>query len=276
MVRSYRTSSWFMLVCIGIFLTSLLTVPGCYKDDDDDDDGVISDTIAVYNGDGVWDVSATAIQLCLENAGREVKLLDASAFQQGLRNYGVVIIGEGDPEEISDALGYTGRQNILNLVSRGGGYIGLGAGAYLAADSMVINRLTSYAYGLGLYHGLAEGPVDLIAPNPSYAMTIVNLDQYYLNPTSIGAVQVLYHGGPQFNIISPTAVSIATLAVTQTPAAAIFEYGNGRVVVCSVQPEIEEDSGRDGSNFGSDLSEPDSEWFWLQTMVEWVKKERSE
>ncbi len=267
-----------LLVCLpGV----LGLVTACDKEDDKDI--LLPETIAVYRGDGVWDSSAVAIYKCLQEADRDVEFVEPLTFQSDLSDYGVVIIGAGDPEAISIALGFPGRQRIKDLVEVGGGYIGLGAGAYLASDSMVIRGQTSFQHGIAFFNGLAKGPIDLIAPLPSYAMAQVERSMTYLNPELVQNVQVLYYGGPQLTIFSPTAISIASFTATQSTAAAMFEHGFGRVVVSSVQPEIEEGSTRDGAStdpqqpeFGSELAEPESEWRWLQTMVEWVLKERME
>ncbi|MDP8208217.1 MAG: hypothetical protein P9L92_16240 [Candidatus Electryonea clarkiae] len=46
------------------------------------------------------------------------------------------------------------------------------------------------------------------------------------------------------------------------------------IAVISVQPEIEENDNRNGSNFGQELSDPESDWPWLLTITEWVFRER--
>lgn len=241
---------------------------GCVEDEGLDD--ILGRKVAVLNGFGVWDSSAVAIQHCLEDAGFDVIMLDEVDFQKSLDSVGVMVIGAGNPLDIAAGLSFPGRERIRNLVRRGGGYVGLGAGAFLAADSMVFNQFPSIETPIGLYRGVASGPLPQIAQLPGYAMTIINLDAGPINPTGAPSISTLYYGGPSLVIYEPiTAERIGRFNVDQSPAGWRFEYGRGRVVIASFQPEIEEDSDRDGSEWGSELSDGESDWFLLQEMVEW-------
>ncbi len=264
------------LSAVGAFLLS-----GC-NDDIDKNGGVTGTRIAVYAGTGAWGVSAYAVKYALEATGREVDLLDEYEVQNSLDDYRLLIIAGDDPDpnitpiDIGDALGYTGRSHIVSLVERGGGYIGLGAGAYLAADSASYKGTASTSSQIGLFHGSASGPIDLIAPASTYIITSVVLTENPVNPPPDVSLLVLYYGGPTLAIQEPAdALTAATFAVTGGTAAATFELGLGRVVLCAVHPEIEENDSRDGSDWGEDLNDGESDWFWLQAMTEWVMFERN-
>ncbi|MDP8208215.1 MAG: BPL-N domain-containing protein [Candidatus Electryonea clarkiae] len=272
MINHTNSFRW-LITCVLAWLP-LLIYTGCYGDGDNGNKP-LPKTIAVYRGNGAWDTSAVAIKACLESGGRTVNYVDANDIQESLEDYGMVIIGGGNPLNIASSLGFTGRQNIVRLVESGGAYIGLGAGAYLAADSMVFRGNPAFESPLGLYHGIAKGPDDLIATLPNYTMADIELTAEPVNPLGTYSLQVLYFGGPLISIDEPAnAISVGRFIVSGNQAGFLFEYGFGRVAVISVQPEIEENDSRDGSNFGQELSDTESDWFWLLTITEWVFRER--
>lgn len=258
-----RTAAFILLACI-IGCSS-----GC------GDIASTGDRIGIYYGTGAQTASATAIKLCLEAAGRDqVDLLTEAEIQSSLDDYRLLIIGGGDPIEILDALGYTGRERVKSMVSSGGSYIGIGAGAYLSGDSMVVNNFGQSAEPFGFFRGTASGPIPGLPVPPNYYMTSVDLTDSVLEPTGILSLSLLYYGGPSFSIIDPPdAVSIGTLTGLSLSAGLRFEYNFGRVLVTNVHPEFEENDSTDGTSFASDQDDPESDWFWLQAMVEWVLRE---
>jgi hypothetical protein len=212
---------------------------------------------------------------CLEFGERSAEYVTEADIQTSLDDFGMIIIGGGNPLNIAAALGYTGRERIIDLVDRGGAYIGLGAGAYIASNSVVYRGVSATESPIGLYQGVAKGPIDIIAALPSYTMALVELESDPLNPMGVNALMVLYYAGPDISITNPaSAWSIGKFTIANIQAGYIFERGLGRVIVCSVNPEIEENSDIDGSDFGSELLDPDSDWQWLLTMVEWGFRER--
>ncbi len=264
----YKSTTTTAFLIAALFIGSLY-LNGCNTDDSGYDD-ILGRKIAVYNGYGAWDSSAVAIKNCLEERGWDVVLVNEDSVQHSLDSIGLVVIGAGNPLDILNGLGFTGRERIRNMVWRGGSYIGLGAGAFIAGDSIVFNQFPSIETPIGLYRGYAAGPLGTIAYLPNYAMTIVNLNVDVLNPTGIPSISVLYYGGPTMIIYSPIdAESIGRFNVDDSFVGWKFRHGSGRVVLCSVQPEIEEDSNRDGSDWGDNLNDGESDWFWLQNMADW-------
>ncbi|MBD3167096.1 hypothetical protein GF324_10885, partial [bacterium] len=124
--------------------------------------------VAVYNGWGAWDSSAVAIKRCIEAIDYDVEFLDHNEIQASLDGFGLVIIGGGNPEEIASVLGFTGTERIRSMVERGGGYIGLGAGAYLAGDSLSFRGRGRTEGTIGLFRGYAWGPRSDLALPPQY------------------------------------------------------------------------------------------------------------
>ncbi len=229
-----------------------------------------SDRVAVYDGTGGWHDSAVAAKAALEADGQKVNLVDEAGIQDSLTVYGLLVMTGEDPRQILAALGSTGRFQILSLVERGGGFIGLGVGSYIAADSISWQNLPELGTPLGLYNGLAFGPMVTLAPPGGHAMVSITPSYDLFNPALLTTLHVAYSGGPALLVEYPPATVIGFFdLLNQTPAGVAFNYGAGRVVLFAVNPEFEENSSADGTEWGSDMTDPESDWFWLQYAAEW-------
>ncbi|HEB84566.1 MAG TPA: hypothetical protein ENI92_06145 [Bacteroidetes bacterium] len=269
--RPRRAGGAAALLLAAMFLC-LPAWTGCDRSGTDSNPVNLRSRAAVYNGAGAWEVSAIAVAAALEDAGREVDLVGEQAAQQSLDDYRVFIVPDGDPEEMADAFGETGRSRIAELVRSGGGYLGIGGGAYLAGDSMTVRRTLYGGKLLSLYEGSAAGPLDELAPD---AMTLISPDDPRFNTLGLSTLQVLYRDGPRWTIHAPsTAQEIARFIAVDAPAGVVLEAGFGRVALLAVQPEIEENSDRDGGDWGDALEDGESDWFWLQAIVDWLYRER--
>lgn len=67
-------------------------------------------------------------------ADMDLVKLDANSVRAGLDGYDVVIFTGGSGGRQANTIGLVGREQVLRFVERGGGYIGICAGAYLACD----------------------------------------------------------------------------------------------------------------------------------------------
>ena len=246
-------------------LFALVWFSGCGESGTDP--AVPTNRIAIYNGNGANTEFAEAVKAAMEADGRVADLVDEAQIQNSLNDYGLVIIASGDPIDMANALGYTGRQRIQGLVAAGGGFIGLGTGAYLGADSMSYEGSGALSTPLEFYEGLAKGPIASIA-STGYTLTPVTITDTEFDPGAATTFETMYFEGPEFLVDeSLSARIIANYSVNSLIAAVGFNYGPGRVALCSFCPEIEENDPRDGTSFGDDLVDPDSEWFFLQTLV---------
>ncbi|GBE30529.1 hypothetical protein BMS3Bbin04_01564 [bacterium BMS3Bbin04] len=262
-----RTVSLILLL-----VGSSLLLTGCPTGGEDPVDR--TDPIGVYNGTGVWSEFAGAVNAALDSLGRDVEYFDESDAQNGLEGYSMVVFGGGDPRQMASALGFTGRENILHLVESGGGFLGLGGGAYLAADTMIYNGVGSGSSPpIGLFNGQAIGPIETIAPFGTYDMTLVSITDTQFDPDLKGIIHSLYRGGPAWLIASPPAEEIAHFIQNDQSAGVIFNLGFGRVALLAFHPEIDENNPRDGTTFGDDLVDPESEWFLLRSTTEWCLRE---
>jgi glutamine amidotransferase-like uncharacterized protein len=231
---------------------------------------ILSDRVAVYDGTGGWHESAIAAKAALIADSQSVDFVTEDDVQASLRDYGLLVMTGEDPRQILAALGSTGRFQIENLVQRGGGFIGLGIGSYIAADSIQWQSAPVLETPVGLYSGLAAGPLTTLAPPNGYAMVSVTLRDNRFNPALIPSLQIAYREGPALLVDFPSATVIGSFdLISEVPAAVAFELGAGRVVLFAVNPEFEENSNADGTNWGSDMTDPESDWFWLQLAAEW-------
>ncbi len=248
--------------------------------------------VAVYTGPGAWDVSVTASLAALNAAGVSVGTIDTpELLSGGLDDFRVLLFPGGDPRDYSIGLGPVGRGRIRGFVASGGGFVGFGGGAAVADSDSGIWP------GIGLFGGEARWPVERIASYPDYTITEVKLADP-THPIGRGGEEnywTLYRWGPEFifpelrteTVQSPLLnthiakrcilarlqetdgpyYTIYLYAPTDTPAAIAFSYWAGEVFLCGFQPEIEENDARDGTDFGVELIDVDTEWDIIERAV---------
>jgi len=227
--------------------------------------------VAIYNDAGAWEDSVTAFENFLdykdmtweEVTGRDINNNDLSSL------YDVIYIPGGDSAQYKRKIRSSGRQHIRDLVSGGGGYIGICAGAYYACDKIIWEG-TTYDNPLNLYNGWGIGALDEIMPWDYARMTnLTTISNHPINQYEPSMERVVYWGGCRFE-----GGSYSTLAtydeVDDEPAAITCTYGSGRVVLFGPHPEIDENSDRDGSDWASVFYDHGSEWPWLWTTMDWL------
>ena len=238
-----------------ILFCTLILFFGC--DDPASDDPIIAD-IAIYARAGSWDASVTAVRAALESSGFSVETITVEdILSDKIINFWLILFPGGDTKEITNALGPVGRMKVRTYISSGGGFVGLGGGAAIADSS------TGLWPGLGLFNGVADFPVDIIATPPAYTITSIRLINSFhqIGRNGLEHYQTLYHGGPQFIFSGNEAIDVIyNYVTTGTPAAIAFQFGQGRVFLAGFQPEIEENNDRDDTNFGNELVDADTEW----------------
>ena len=186
--------------------------------------------------------------------------------------YKAIYFPGGDADYYNAAINSRGILHIQDLVSDNGAYIGICAGAEFACDKLIWQGI-EIDYPLNLFQGEAIGPIDELAVWPDYTMTTLsmNLDDE-INQFEPEKEDMLYWGGTIFNAYTSTSIdTIATFdGFYNKPAIIKFTYGNGRVLLISPHPEIEEDSDRDGVNFAEELDDNGSDWNFLWTATDWL------
>ena len=239
---------------------------------------------AIYSGSGTWEPSKTAFKNFLEWKGLTWEEVNKNVINEGrlTGNYRGLFMPGGWAGDYNRDIKASGDQHIRNFISQGGAYIGMSAGAYYACD-VTIWEGDVLDYPSNIFNGDCVGPIENIAPWPEYTMTTMDINLGHEAMTYEPAQRdVLYYGEPYF-VAHPgqEMQTFASWKVPSDPAAdgkpgiVGFNYGSGRVLLVGPHPEIDEDDLRDGTDFGSELSDgvDGSDWPFLWTSVDWILHE---
>lgn len=186
--------------------------------------------------------------------------------------YSAIFFPGGDADFYNADINSSGIQHIQDLVSDNGAYIGMCAGAEFACDKLIWQDY-EIDYPLNLFQGEAIGPIDQLAVWPDYAMANLSMNlNDEINQFEPENEDMLYWGGTVFYPYTSTNIdTVATYNDFFNRLAIIkFPYGNGRVLLISPHPEIEEDSNRDGVNVAEELDDKGSDWNFLWTATDWL------
>jgi glutamine amidotransferase-like uncharacterized protein len=218
-------------------------------------------------------VGVTALGAFLDTLGVSWNLVYPAELNQTdfSSQYAGIIIPGGYAGDYVDRINANGNREIRELVGEGGFYLGICAGAFYACDRIVWEE-TPYEMPLDLFPGLGVGAIDEIAPWPQYTMTTVLTNPGHpINDGGNPQEDILYYGGPSFFPGPGEAVdTVGTWDVNGDAAIVTCAYGSGRVCLWGPHPEIEEDSIRDGSTWGSALDDNGSDWPLLTSSLAWA------
>lgn len=200
--------------------------------------------VAMYEGPGapgVDNVEASARQLPGVRISRvkadDIATTDLSA------HFDVIVFSGGSGSRQGNAIGEAGRENVRNFVSKGGGYVGVCAGAYLAC--------ANFSWGLGI--------LDARTASSKWrrGQAFLDLKLEQAGEPLFGSVsapfKVRYNNGPilvpagrdDIPDYTPVATFLTEIAKNDTPAGiqvgspamAVGTFGEGRVFVSSPHPE---------------------------------------
>jgi glutamine amidotransferase-like uncharacterized protein len=160
---------------------------------------------------------------------------------------------------------------IQQFVERGGGYIGICGGAFLAAEEMIWQgwdgeQLNYRWSGLGIFSGQAEGPMEDFAPDyiemcrvnvvePRHAITQLGPDVYWME----------YHHGPLLTPSDPAEVTmIGRYERGDHLLLMVRTHGAWRVFLSSSHPELAANA-----DDGSDVTQVN--WEWLSRAILWCR-----
>ena len=253
------------LICILLVSSSTIgIISESYVDD--------TPIIAIYNGSGSWNISVIAFESFLDWKGIGWVEIDEEDINNGdLDGYQAIYFPGGWAGTYVDSISSEGFEDIRRSIEEGVSYIGICAGAYLAADKVVFENVT-YNYPLKIFNGIAYGSLHSITPWDNYTMTLLDINKSNpINMYESSTEWMLYYGGPYFQSYDQDIDVLATWrGYYDKPAIVSFKYGDGRVVLIGSHPEIEEDSFRDGSVFADEYDDNGSDWYLLWTLVDWV------
>jgi glutamine amidotransferase-like uncharacterized protein len=128
--------------------------------------------IALYIDDAAWPIYKVYTENKLNEIGLPYTIINKDTIlKDSLIYYSVLIIPGGRPDLYEQNLRQEGLNIINNYVSRGGGYIGICGGAYLAANINVWRGwagepriVNSYSGMLNIFKRTADGPIEDYAP----------------------------------------------------------------------------------------------------------------
>jgi glutamine amidotransferase-like uncharacterized protein len=258
-------------VAIGLLLAGLLLSMSCSSNAPD------LPSIALYADRGVDEECLRATQNMLEWMGYRVPRVEAPMINDGaLDMYDALWVPGGNMYEYAEGIAAAGKEIIRGFIKRGGGYVGIGGGAYFAASEVIWRGNQLSMAPLGLYSGSAVGPIKEIFLYPEYGMCQVNLleSEHPIARSEPDSIWVLYYWGPALNPDPDTPVDVlASYEIGGRPAMLAFDYGSGRVFLTGVHPEIEEDCDRDGVTLGDEFNDHGSDWGLLANAVRWCLRE---
>ncbi len=237
--------------------------------------------VAMYFGDGMDKHSGLAMGRAFQWMGCYVELVNADNIKNDrLDDFDILACpgGESRPDPWGE-LNLEGKAKIQEFISGGGGYIGICLGAIYASDygDFWNNQLQmgEDELYLDLFPGVAYCGQEEIAPQGSWPlMTGLDLSEH-AHPIADSLPEkmriVYYPSSPYLQPYENANVTIiARYEITGNPAMVAFDYGNGRVFLSGPHPEIEVDSGRDGSDAFNSLSDEGSEWPLLLEVMKWL------
>ncbi len=193
--------------------------------------------VAVFVDAGVWHPGARSIVDCLEKEGIPVRTIDGTTInEQGLAGVKTLFLAGGWAPLQMQAAGEDGLESIRKFVEEGGRCIGICAGAYLLSDIVKYDG-QAYDYPLGLFPGIAEGPVEGLSHYPVPGATRINSTDagktWQLD--SIQDSMVYYSGGAFFHPKTNTQV----LATYPNGTASIVRHSvkKGEVLLLGIHLE---------------------------------------
>jgi glutamine amidotransferase-like uncharacterized protein len=173
----------------------------------------------------------------------QVTVMNGADIQAGLDGYDVVIFTGGSGSKQSKTIGNQGRENVHKFVEKGGGYVGICAGAYLACDGFswglhVLNAKTpssKWQRGHGDVKlettvegqkvlGLPAGPVDVRYGNGPILVSAEDKALANFEPLAFYRSEMSEYDTPKGIMVNSAAIVRST-------------FGKGRVLVSSPHPE---------------------------------------
>jgi glutamine amidotransferase-like uncharacterized protein len=211
-----------------------------------DDDRPRSVRVAIFTGDGVSKEAPAQVKACLPEAERfEVENVTAKEIRAGaLEKFNVIIHPGGSGSGQAKSLGEEGRETVRAFVKRGGGYVGVCAGVYLAS--------AEYPWALKLLDARVVDDEHWARGTGDVKLQITEAGRNALSREQASPTVYYENGpllGPAKNNEIPDFESLATFeseirkndapkgVMLGTTAIARGTFGKGRVVCFSPHPE---------------------------------------
>jgi biotin--protein ligase len=218
---------------------------------------------ALYNGTGAWAEGVLNEKNLLDDIGytwstiSETDLNNKSLYPF----YKALWMPGGWSGDYKDVINDFGEENIIEFVNRGNLYIGSCAGGYYASDSTIWEENEKYDNPLDFFDGKAIGPLDELAPWPSYTYTNIYLNkEFEAFSTLPDTMEMFYYGGGYYepnDQLSENAIVLATYAHNGEYMALLENIGNGYYLITGCHPEVRR------------VSQPNA-WPFSGAVIDWV------
>ena len=188
----------------------------------------------------------------------ECVLIPCSEIKIGaLSQYDLLFVPGGSSRLMAQALGSSGKEKVREFIQKGGGYVGICAGAFLATDRFENSLDIVDAKPLVEDVDIPEmGKISMAERGIGTVMVSVNDAGREIFGDLGGLLSASYTGGPVFSKNSdrwfPECITLAEYrneiwkyvpqrgTMVQTPAIITFEFGKGRAILFGFHPEISE------------------------------------
>jgi len=261
-------------ICGLVVMLLVLSIPYTVSDSRTEV-GKIADVL-IYYGDGAWSNGVLAFEKFLEFKGLTWYECNGSYIENNdlIGSFNAIHFPGGSSAQYNAQINEDGLSHIRGFIAAGGGYLGICAGSSFACDQ-VIWQGEAYDYPLDLFAGVGYGPIEEIAPWPTYTITSITMNASNLiNQYEPSSESIMYYGGDSFYADEGQEMHVIGSydLYNNDPAVINFQYGEGRVVLFGPHPEIEEDSSRDNVSFADELSDLGTDWNILWTCMDWLMK----
>lgn len=206
--------------------------------------------VAVYNGPGIGGTGVADIQravAALGNGSTTTILTPEAVGTKDLSQFDIIVFSGGSGSAQSKAIGAAGQEAVRQFVGKGGGYLGICAGAYLACSG--------FSWGLHILNAKT------VSQKWARGAAFLELEMTDESKPRFGDVNgkffVRYHNGPiikpdsaadlpSYNVDSYFRTEVAVPGKTYTapkgiqansPAIVSANYKAGRVLTISPHPE---------------------------------------
>lgn len=235
----------YIIALLLLFLSSI----SCNKDNPDSKPTELKDIrIGLYVNSEAYGVAE--IESMLDELGCKYSTINKDiVLTKDLTDYDILLFPGGDMWVYKSELYPVGIQKIKKFVQLGGGYFGICAGSYFAAEKIVWRgwadepRQYLTNTGLGLFSGTADGPIEDFAPQYQSRNCKVNIIQNHsITSDSPKQVDYLYLFGPRYIIADSTGISVlGKSAIGNNTVVMAIQCEKGRVFLTALHPEFDDD-----------------------------------
>ncbi len=216
--------------------------------------------VVVYAGPDALNHSGLALSQLFKWMNATVQLVTPAEVKGSiLDDVDIIAFPGGFYSSYIRDLGESGKQKVIDFVRNGGSYFGICGGSIFGGTS-----LRFFNGSIRLVH----------EPGNPMHLTIMHINRTSTGPDLSDCpenVSTMYWTSSYFSPQEAVAViPIALYDYNDRLGMIAFNYGQGTVFLSSPHPEYEEGSDQDGTTFGDELSDPESEWAILLRVSTWL------